>query len=253
MERKMEYINRDDVLEYINDYIVKNRVADSYEELKFFCEVEGINTTKQQIKSFLRNKELEDGVDLNANFKSSSVDLLGVDKNFIKRSADRFMQEINSSKYRYNSEDLQHFNNLFTIYTKKCLKICSIISMIIGRRIVDRDLMTELDIDINSTQVRLSDIDRLLVPLVHNYILALDVKFNAEQMNTYLKLNIDRVALNKECTIINDCLPDRDLQDYFQISSDKRQFIALTDKQKKEIEEHTIENFKHYLEEDIDT
>ena len=45
----MKTIKRDEVLEYINDNIYNSRVADSYYDLKLFCEVEGINATKQKI------------------------------------------------------------------------------------------------------------------------------------------------------------------------------------------------------------
>ena len=248
----MKTIKRDEVLEYINDYIVKNRIADSYEDLKLFCQVEGINTTKEQIKTFLRNKAKEDGVDmrvLQAPF--APIDLVNTNENLIKRSTDKFIQEIKASKYIYHREDLQYFNDLFRIYTLKCLKICAIISMIAGRRMIDNDKIQKLDITINSKEVLLSDIDRLLVPLVHNYTLALDVKLNAEQMNTYLDLNVNMYGIDKNGIHYNECLPSRDLQDY-NGCQDKKQFIALTDKQKKAYEDHLIENFSHYIEENID-
>lgn len=249
----MKTIKRDEVLEYINDNIYNSRVADSYEELKLFCEVEGINATKQTIKSFLIKKAKEEGVDLNAlNSETKVIDLVNIDDNLIKRSADRFMQEITAAKYKYHREDLQYFNDLFRIYTTKCLKICNIISMIAGRRLLDKNLMKELDITINEKEVLISDINRLLVPLKCNYILALDVKNTAEQMDTYLKLNIDKVALNKECVCYREYLPSTELQDYFGERIGKEEFIPLTEKQKKEIDEQTIANFSCYLEEDID-
>jgi len=249
----MKTIKRDYVLEYINDKIYESRVADSYEDLKLFCQVEGINTTKQQIKTYLKNKAKEDGVDLNIIFVDSSiVDLVSADENLVKRSADRLMKEIAASKYKYYREDLQHFNNLFRIYTLKCLKICSIISMIAGRRMLDKELMQELDITIDEKEILISDVDRLLVPLKHNYELALAIKFKAEQMITYLNLNMDRVGVNKAGIHYAECLPISDLQDYFGLSADKEQFIALTDRQRKEIDEQTIENFKYYINDDID-
>ena len=248
----MKTIKRDEVLAYINDDICKSRVADSYKELKLFCKVEGINATKQKIKTYLINKAKEDGVNLHIINESSIVDLVNTDENLIKRSADRFMQEIAASKYKFNRADLQYFNDLFRIYTTKCLKICNIISMIVSKHVLDRDLMEELDITITAEEVLLSDIERLLVPLKHNYALALATKFRAEQMDTYLKLNIDRVALDKVGAHFSECLPNEDLQDYFGLSSDKKQFVTLTEKQKKAIEEQTLENFSHYLMEDID-
>ena len=248
----METIKRDEVFEYINNYIAKNKIAESFKELKLFCAVEGINTTKQQIKTFLRNQAKEDGVDLNPKINQTIVDLVNIDDNLIKRSADRFIQEIKAEKYKYHREDLQYFNDLFRIYTKKCLKICSIISMIRGRRMLDKELMQELDITINEREILLSDVDRLLVPLVHNYCLALDAKFKAEQMYTYLDLNVIRYRKNEDGLSYYDMLPNEDLQDYFQTCTDQKQFIALTDKQKEEIDQHTIENFRHYLTDDID-
>ena len=248
----MKTIKRDDVLAYINADICNSRVADSYKELKLFWKVEGINATKQTIKNYLRNKAKEDGVNLHIINEPSMVDLVNTDENFIKRSTERFMHEIAAAKYKYNREDLQYFNDLFRIYTTKCLKICNIISMIVGKHMLDRGLMEELDITINEREILLSDVDRLLVPLKHNYALALATKFRAEHMDTYLKLNIDRVSLDKVGLHYNECLPNEDLQDYFQASRDKKQFIALTEKQKKAIEEQTLENFSHYLMEDID-
>lgn len=250
----MKFIKRDEVLEYVNDYVVKNRIADSYKELKLFCQVEGINATKQQIKTFLRNKAREDGVDLSVLKTSSTpVDLVNVDENLIKRSSDRFMQEILASKYKYNREDLQYFNDLFKIYTTKCLKICTIISMLAGRRLVDKDLMEELDITYNEKEVLLSDIDRLLVPLVRNYVLALATKFNAEQMNTYLNLNLDRDFMNKAGIHYGEYLPNGDLQDFLGIFKDKTQFIALTENQKKAYEEYLVETFNQQFYDDIDS
>lgn len=248
----MKTIKRDDVLVYINDDIYKSRVADSYKELKLFCKVEGINATKQKIKTYLINKAKEDGVNLHIINEPSIVDLVNTDENLIKRSADRFMQEIATSKYKFYRSDLQYFNDLFRIYTTKCLKICNIISMIVGKHMLDRDLMEELDITITAEEVLISDIERLLVPLKHNYALALVTKFRAEQMDTYLKLNIDRFNMDKTSVHYFECLPNEDLQDYFGTCRDKKQFIALTDKQRKEIEEQTIENFSQYIMEDID-
>lgn len=249
----MKTIKRDEVLEYINDDIYNSMVAESYYDLKLFCQVEGINATKQQIKTFLRNKAKEEGVNLSVlETTSSIVDVVNIDNNLIKRSTDRFMQEIAVSKYKYYREDLQYFNDLFRIYTTKCLKICNIISMIAGRRMLDKELMKELDITINEKEILLSDIDRLLVPLKHNYSLALATKCKAEQMNTYLNLNLDRHFIDKAGIRYGECLPSSDMQDYFGTCRDKNQFIALTDKQRKEIDEQTIENFKHYLMDDID-
>jgi len=246
----METIKREDVLEYVNDYIVKNRIADSYKELKLFCAVEGINATKQQIKSFLQSKAKEEGVDLLDTDENTVLDLVDADENLIRRSAERKAQLIKVEKYKYHREDLQHFNNLFRIYTMKCLKICNIISMIRGKRLLDKDLIADLDITINAKEVLLSDIDRLLVPLVHNYSLALDTKFNAEQMSTYINLNINRNMRNGEWCDSEQKLPSTDLQDYFDLSADKKQFIALTPKQKELIEENMVDNCKHYIPEE---
>ena len=230
----MEYIKREDVLDYINNYIMKNRIADSYKELKLFCAVEGINTTKHGIKTYMRNKAIEDCVDLFVISSKSVVTFGEVDEN---------LQQATTLKYKFNREDLQYFNDLFKIYTTKCLKICNIISMIRGKRIVDEELMDELDITINETEILKRDVDRLLIPLIHNYCLALDTKFNAEQMETYFKLNVSRI-LEGESSVIDDrYLPSIYLQDYFGDYTDQNQFIALTDKQKEDIENYTIEKY----------
>ena len=124
--------------------------------------------------------------------------------------------------------------------------------MIAGRRMLDKDLMEELDITINTKEILIADIDRLLVPLKHNYTLALATKFKAEQMETYLNLNTSKGNIYKDGVHYSECLPSEDLQDYFGIFSDKQQFIALTENQKKEYEEHLIENFNQYLQDNID-
>ena len=249
----MEKIKRKDVLNYVNSRIKESGVVDSFHDLKLFCKVEEISVTEQQIKKYLREKAIEDGVDLNISAcDTGCVDLVNTNKNFIQRSADNLIREITISKYQFRREDLQYFNDLFRIYTSKCKQIGIIFSMIAGRRLVDADLMESLDIELTAEEVLISDVERLIVPLIRNYALALDTKLKAEKLDIYLSHIINKESMLKDGVHYSELLPNEDLQDYFETSYDKTQFIALTQNQKHAIEEQILENFSHYLMEDID-
>ena len=108
------------------------------------------------------------------------------------------------------------------------------------------------NIELTAEEVLISDVERLIVPLIRNYALALDTKLKAEKLDIYLSHIINKESMLKDGVHYSELLPNEDLQDYFETSYDKTQFIALTQNQKHAIEEQILENFSHYLMEDID-
>ncbi len=244
----MQKIMRKQVLSYVNNYLSNSKaLGDGYcfEGIKDYCTTETLGVDETIIKNFLKQKAKEAGIDIDENIEGSGwVTLTGENTDsLIECSLKRFDKQLKRAKYEFNEIDLKYFKDLFRIYKWKCFKLCEIIEMMAGKIAINKTF-ENLDITMTERSVLVEDVDRVVKPLIVNYLNAIKIQEKANDLNTYLTTILNETAMGHAGVSYIECLPSTSLQNksYFACNSDE--YVALTEKQKEEIKRKEKEDIK---------
>lgn len=153
----------------------------------------------------------------------------------IQHSLQKFDKQLKRVKYEFNEIDLKYFKDLFRIYKWKCFKLCEIIEMMTGKTAINKTF-EDLDITITDKSVLLDDVDRVIKPLIVNYLNAVKIQEKANNLNTYLTTTLNETAMLHDGVSYRECLPSTSLQDKSCLTFNSDEYVALTEKQEEEIE-----------------
>ena len=192
----------------------------------------------QQIEHSLLNKAKINGVDMNRSSSVHTVCLTDFNENLIRKMAKEFAENEKREKYKFNKVDYNLFQDCLDTYTVKCYVLCQILEKLAGKILLDNETYEYFDFTIKEDEVLLSDVDRIIKPLIKNYELALETYIKANNPATYMK----KIILPSNVMAYVDFLPNDNL--LYDGKGDEAEFVALTEKQKKTKKENDIDKFK---------
>ena len=180
-----------------------------------------IDVSEDSIRYFLQSEAKKDGVDLNAGIKNGNGWL-----NDIKLK----------NRYKFNEIDFKFLRECFNIYRQKTIKLV-VIARLMAKPISEisddnKNLLEKLDIEIVGDKIKESDLERVFVPLYENYQKLKRTERIINDYNTYLSKILDADSMFAMGITMWDCVPSNSLQDFSQVSHNKKEFIPLTEKQK---------------------
>jgi len=135
----------------------------------------------------------------------------------------------------------------FEIYKQKVLTLCEVIEMMAGTKKVNQKLFKELDIKYKSDFVNIEDVDRILAPLIYNFMKAYSTQTHANILSSYLTKVFDDEYKRAH---YYEFLPDKNLQfkhiGVFGIleTGKREQYVELTERQKEELQKQYKKNLE---------
>ena len=226
---------------YYNPNVIINKLEKklevNYDDIKKNIKKLKIKLTEETIKSYLDKRFEEENPELK-NLFDNPID--NSDKPHcywteqdIKNEANKLEIEQSSEKYVYTPYTLEYYKRLVTIYKTKCKNLIKLIDGLVDGSI-SKWTLSELDINLSKNgNVLMSDISRILTPLIYNYNKLKETVAEGNNLETYYvkKLSLDR--LYKDGLSEDDLYPSDELQDeYSELSQLQEGFIPYTENQK---------------------
>lgn len=236
------WIYREVLFDYFQDYYGDRITIDG---IKKSCKMLKVNLTPEQIEKWLKQKAKEDKVNLNL----KEIDLFSLtqmNESLLKRLLDCSKTKYNQEKYSLDKIDYNIYVESLDIYIDKCFKLCEIFEMLANPELRDEKLIKYFDITIDGEDILRDDVDRLALPLITNYKLALETYITANMFKTYLT-KIEKPIKFNYC----DLLPKEYLLNDSEIYQDE--FVALTSKQREEKycdEDELFQRYRFHHEDD---
>lgn len=232
--------------------IGKNEKGISFNEIYEYFKNAKIIVTEDKIYDFLSKKAKEDNVDMSES--TEKCYLLNIAEIDVTDRTNKFMQEINKSKYLYNGYDLNYFMEYVNIIRENSLKLCLIVISIVDNKSIEEmnDILPDFEnaININSGKIDGDSIQRLVQVITYNYKTMMELVDKANNLNTYLSNTVNLHSLYAKGFIESDLYPHKDLQ-YLNSLINVESCLALSPKQRELGMSKSIEDFKAYLEEEF--
>ena len=213
--------------------ILEERLGLKYESIIKIINDANVNIKERDVKRFLDNKYMESHPDARSRLEKLNAKLSNRRKGSIDEFSERFSLYLDFDKYKFEPYTLKYFVNYITILKNKCNDIIKIIDGLVDGTI-PKFILEDLDINLNYDNcILLSDINRLIEPLIYNYELLLDYVKRANNFNTYLdyKISLDTVYKNGLSEV--ELYPSEELQNSLYEFNGEDGYIPYTEKQKK--------------------
>lgn len=226
----------------------------SYNELKDYCKKLNITLTEDEIKTYLNNKFEENDLLLKQRIEgykkveSKPKNAVKLTQEEIEQSSLKFIDEINASKYSYESYTLEYYKRYTTILKSKIILFFSLIDLIqdcetknltAEEIILLKKSIEEYDLHINQHGIHYEDVIRILDALIFN-IEKLKEKIElGNSLNTYLEHKISLDGLHAAGYNELDLYPRLELQvkiPYFSFYNSDG-YILLTEEQENNLRE----------------
>lgn len=245
--------------EYLDPFILVTILEDvtsiSFSEQKDFIEAAEVTIKEEDIKQFLdecferENPELRRRMQESKQQKSP-VNLGKMTKEDIEASADKFVDELEASKYMFSPDTLNYFKNYIDILKPKCLLLFDIIEKIANKEIESiKEQLVDLDIRLDEVgNISSEDVTRLARPTVYNFCLLSSNVRAANEVSTYLTFCISKDRLYRDGFSSSELYPCSSLQVKKEMYGDMNGYIPLSDFQKKKLEDENRKYFSEFVE-----
>ena len=137
------------------------------------------------------------------------------------------------TKYQFEPFTLEYFINYIGILKEKCFLIISIIDGLIDQSL-PKTILEDLDINLsNANYISMTDIYRLIDPLIYNFEKLRDMTKRANQYETYLTFKLSLDSIYEQGLYEEDLYPRKELQNSNYELDGEEGYIPYTDNQKK--------------------
>lgn len=245
---------------YVDPFIIKMMIVDevnlpmSFNEIKEFVSEASITLTEEEIKKFLDKTMDEEEptlrCELENSFKPFPHNINEWTEDDIKRAGRRYGTLILKRRYEFDPNSLQYFKTYVSILKEKLKTLFDILNDIdkckngsITKEGLNRIL--DLDFNINSKgNVYILDLERLADAIIYNIK---DLYFKVIEGNnpsTYLEFKKSFNLLDKIGSLEKEDYPSKEVQIKDLHYAYQSEFIALSKKQKENLKNDSLENFK---------
>lgn len=196
--------------------------------------------TEEQIQKFLNKRLTVEDVELKIRIENKDKFM------YVSDSAQKYIDEMNMKRYKFNSYILEYFKRYIEIVKNKLLVLLNIIEKIKEKNI--EDILNDLDIVLDDNGfIKQEDIIRLIQPTIYN-IKKLDEKvYEANRLETYLIFKISKESLNHHGLSEEEIYPTTNIQinnlNYGFIKGN----IPLSKKQIKKLEDDQSKKITKYI------
>ena len=252
---------------FIDPLIIKTEVVNelklsmSYNEIKKFISEADITISPEEIQEFMINKMIEEDPDLKERLAETSkfvgtINLNGSEKEVkakLKDSKERLLNMLSASKYQFEPDSLEYFKKYVSILKEKCETLIDIMSDLDkckSGQIDEEGMDRLLDLDFHLSEngeIHFNDANRLADAIIHN-VKDLYEKVNlGNNCETYLTFKDSRHQLMKDDMFGYSRYPRKEVQIKDLYYANRKEFIALSKKQEKELEEGRLEDIEKRL------
>lgn len=240
------YIDSKHIISILESIMKKN-----IEDIKNDLENKKITITDDEIRKYLNKVFEEEKPELKKRIetqkvKQGVVDLLTVTNEQIKESTQRFIDDIESKRYKFEPYTLKYYKKYTTIVRQKALLLISLIEAIGSKNTINFDkLLKSIDITLDENgNILKDDIYRLIEPTIYN-INKLNKKVDeANNLETYLNNKLSLYQIYKNGMTEDELYPSKSIQIHNLYYSDLDGNVALSENQKKNLQEEESKRIK---------
>lgn len=222
-----------------------------------------INVDRKQIEEYLdkvfedENPELKKRIENpkpRKDLVKGRLSLLDITIEDIEESSRAFVDQLDAIRYSFEPYTLEYFNRYTDIVRNKAIIILNIIEKIANKdcdSIVD--LMMKIDIQLNENgDITKEDIVRLISPFVYNFNMLNEKVNSANNLSTYLDFKISKHSVYKNGWSEGELYPTTTIQVNSLYYDRLPGNIALSDNQRKILQEEESKSRKRFVKDLLD-
>ena len=222
-----------------------------------------INVDRKQIEEYLdkvfeeENPELKKRIENpkpRKNLVEGRLSLLDITVEDIEESSRAFVDKLDAIRYSFEPYTLEYFNRYTDIVRNKAIIILNIIEKIANKdcdSIVD--LMMKIYIQLNENgDITKEDIVRLISPFVYNFNMLNEKVNSANNLSTYLDFKISKHSVYKNGWSEGELYPTTTIQVNSLYYDRLPGNIALSDNQRKNLQEEESKSRKRFVKDLLD-
>lgn len=232
--------------------ILETELGKSYNNIRKLCDNVKITITKEEIEEYA-NECISIGKKVHAmkekerkaNNESESI------SEETKEACDRFFDMMLQKQYGYDSFMTEYFTKYIDILKQKIANFFELIDLLNCLTLSDEQkekltfLINDLDITLNENGILLSDVIRIVKPMIYNIDSLFELEKRANDKETYIKFKMTRDQIYFDGLNENELYPSVDFQIKNLNVENYKWAVALTEKQKEKLWKNYNETVKY--------
>lgn len=248
---------------YIDPFIIQMAIVDnlnlamSYTEIEEFIRIAAITLTSKQIKEYLEQKLVEENPELKKRIEKPKSkrnnNIAELTDQDINNSSQEFIDNLCVARYYFEPYSLEYFNTYISILKVKCQTLFGILSDLFSIKrgkiaLNQSQVILDLDFHINEVgDIYFADAIRLLDAIIYNVKDLHDKVNQGNKFETYLTFKKSKHQLLKDGVFESEIYPRKEIQIKDLNYAYSKEFIALSEKQKEQLEKEQLEDFSCFI------